>query len=157
MLRDILLSVPGLFCPVTISSVFSLWRCRGVCSGTISPLFLAIEKPVYVLRFLILGQWGDALDAGYSPLGRITESSGSFRSTLPFPSFSYQLPVSNFLQFTVEGHFELWGFNPFLPRSGRVSDLLHVGSTCMLFIRISSSIRLGKTLLFKALGGSKHY
>lgn len=76
------------------------------------------------------------------------------------PSFSAALasspPVSTRYP-KVQRHLLLQVFNPFLPRRPRESDSLHMGSTCMLFIRISSSVKLGKKLLFKALGGSKHY
>lgn len=156
VLGDTPLSVPSLFCPVTISSAFSLWRCRRCLQWHSLSSLPGERKLEFVLQFLIWRQCGgDPLDAENSSLGRIAESSASFCSTLsPRSSLSYYLP---FPQFTVERYFELWVFNSFHPRSGRESNPLHVGSTCMLFIRISSSKRLGKMLLFKALGGSKHY
>lgn len=106
---------------------------------------------MFVLQFLTQGQCGDPLGAGYSPLEVWQRSQLLSAALVSFASSLYlKYPK-------VEGHLLLQVFNPFLSRRARESDSLHVGSTCMLFIRISSSVKLGKKLLFKALGGSKHY
>lgn len=118
----------------------------GVCSTT----NLAVENLCLFSSFShrdnVVTLW--VLDIPHWMTGR--DPSFFLQRLLPSSPLSSRYPK-------VEEHLLLQVFNPFLPRRARESDSLQVGSTCRLFIRINSSVKLGKKLLFKALGGSKHY